>query len=125
MKKILVIDDEKDILESIAGLLRRTGYKPLTSETGQGGFDLAVQESPDLIVLDLMLPDLDGGEVAQRLLGHPATQGIPIIFLTSAFTKQEESSLGPMIDSRYVVIAKPCTSQQILNLIKDRIGPSA
>ena len=125
IKKILVIDDEKDILESLAGLLRRAGYKALTADTGQAGLDLAKQEIPDLIVLDLMLPDIDGGEVAAQLFGHPMTQGIPVVVLTSAFTKNEEASLGPMIDSRYVVIAKPCTSEQILALVKNRIGPGA
>ncbi len=120
-KSILVIDDEKDVLNSLAGLLRRTGYGVTIADTGQEGLRLAKKELPSLIILDLMLPDIDGTDVAVELMQDAKTSSIPIIFLTSVLTKPEQKASGEIIANR-CIIAKPCKSEEILQLIKDRIG---
>lgn len=89
-KRILVVDDEKDIVETIAYNLRRNGYDALVAETGTDAINIATRETPDLIILDLMLPGMDGTEVARRLKGDSRTQGIPIIMLTA---KAEETDV--------------------------------
>lgn len=120
-KSVLIIDDEKDILESLSGFLRRNGYGVSVADTGAEGLKLAKKELPNLIILDLMLPDIDGTDVAVELLQNPQTREIPIIFLTSVLTKPEQEISGEMVANRCIV-AKPCKSEEILELIKSRIG---
>ena len=73
-KKILVVDDEEDILELLRFNLSREGYKISTAETGEEALKKAEKNNPDLIVLDLMLPGIDGLEVTRRLKANPGTQ---------------------------------------------------
>jgi two-component system alkaline phosphatase synthesis response regulator PhoP len=80
---ILAIDDEEDILELIKVNLTREGYQVQSALTGEAALALVRQDSPDLILLDLMLPGTDGLEVCRRLKGDPITAHIPIIMLTA------------------------------------------
>ena len=88
--KILVVDDEPDILELVRLNLAREGYDILTATTGEQCLDLARSKLPSLVVLDLMLPGIDGLEVCKKLKADPKTQGIPIIMLTA---KGEEADV--------------------------------
>jgi len=83
MNKILVIDDEYSINELIKINLELTGYKVIQAYDGITGFALAKQELPSLIVLDVMMPDVDGYTVAQRIRQNPQTINIPILMLTA------------------------------------------
>lgn len=89
-KRILVVDDERDLVEMIEYNLRRNGFDVITAHTGPDGIDLAARALPDLILLDLMLPGLDGTEVARRLKADSRTAGIPLIMLTA---KGEETDV--------------------------------
>jgi two-component system, OmpR family, alkaline phosphatase synthesis response regulator PhoP len=89
-EKILVVDDEEDILELIRYNLSREGYAILCAGSGEEGLKIARSENPDLVVLDLMLPGLDGLDVTRRLKGEDATRSIPIVMLTA---KGEESDI--------------------------------
>lgn len=89
-KHILVVDDEEDILELVRFNLEREGYRVTTSDSGETAIQNAVEKRPDLIVLDLMLPGLDGLEVAKYLKGDGKTEDIPIVMLTA---KGEESDV--------------------------------
>jgi two-component system alkaline phosphatase synthesis response regulator PhoP len=89
-EKILVVDDEEDILELVRYNLSREGYKILCASSGEEGLKAAKAEKPDLIVLDLMLPGLDGLDVTRRLKWDEITRKIPIIMLTA---KGEESDI--------------------------------
>ncbi len=89
-KKILVVDDEKDIVEMIAFNLRRNGFDVLTAHNGNDALDLAEQETPDLILLYIMMPGLDGTEVTRRLKADPQTANIPLVMLTA---KSEETDV--------------------------------
>jgi len=123
MKSILLVDDEKDILGSLAASLRRNGYRVFTAPTGKEGLSLAKREHPHLIILDLILPDIDGSDVAARLLRDPETRDIPVIFLTCIMTKEEQEAEGTQIGS-HCVVAKPCRPEEILAHVKDHIGPA-
>jgi len=85
MKSILVIDDNRDIRENTAEILDLAGYKTFTAENGKKGVDLAIKERPDVIICDIMMPELDGYGVLHLLKKNTETQEIPFIFLT-AFT---------------------------------------
>jgi DNA-binding response OmpR family regulator len=89
-KRVLVVDDEKDLVDLISYNLQRNGYDVLPAHNGNTALELATREQPDLIVLDLMLPGIDGTEVARRLKSDARTQGIPIIMLTA---KAEETDV--------------------------------
>jgi two-component system, OmpR family, alkaline phosphatase synthesis response regulator PhoP len=89
-EKILVVDDEEDILELVRYNLAREGYKILCAASGEEGLKIARAEIPDLIVLDLMLPGVDGLNVTRHLKGDETTRNIPIVMLTA---KGEESDI--------------------------------
>ncbi|MFM7839940.1 MAG: response regulator, partial [Chitinophagaceae bacterium] len=80
MSSILVIDDNKDIRENIAEILVLAGYQVFTADNGKKGVELAIRENPDLIVCDIMMPDLDGYGVLHLLKKNSATEKIPFIF---------------------------------------------
>jgi two-component system, OmpR family, alkaline phosphatase synthesis response regulator PhoP len=81
--KILVVEDEPDLLDLVVYNLRKEGFKPVRAETGEKALSLARDEKPDLILLDLMMPGLDGIEVCRRLRSNDATSDIPIVMVTA------------------------------------------
>ncbi len=83
MSKILVVDDDEAINELVKINLELFGYEVITAKDGVQGFTLAKQELPDLIVLDVMMPDVDGYTVAKRVRENPTTKNIPILMLTA------------------------------------------
>ncbi len=89
-KQILVVDDEEDILELVRYNLTREGYDVLCASSGEEGLKAAKNKLPDLIVLDLMLPGMDGLEVAGVLKGNSSTRDIPVVMLTA---KGEEADI--------------------------------
>jgi len=89
-EKILVVDDEEDILELLRFNLSRERYQVSCALTAEKALSLVQSEAPDLIVLDLMLPGIDGLEVARQLKNDPATKNIPIVMLTA---KGEEADI--------------------------------
>jgi DNA-binding response OmpR family regulator len=82
-RRVLVVDDEKDLVDLIAYNLTRGGFEVLTAYNGQEALEVAQRDVPDLVVLDLMLPGLDGTEVARRLRADSRTTAIPIVMLTA------------------------------------------
>ena len=89
-RRVLVVDDEKDLVDLISYNLARGGYEVLTAYDGKDALETAQREVPDLVVLDLMLPGLDGTEVARRLKADSRTAGVPIVMLTA---KGEETDV--------------------------------
>jgi len=82
-KRILVVDDERHIVRLIQVNLEREGYQVLTSFDGKDGLQKAKTEQPDLVVLDVMMPYMDGFEVLKSMKADPATSSIPVIMLTA------------------------------------------
>lgn len=89
-KKVLIVDDEKDIVDLVAYNLARNGYETITAANGNEALDSAIKNTPDLIILDLMVPGIDGTEVARRLKADSRTAKIPIVMLTA---KSEETDV--------------------------------
>lgn len=88
--KILIVEDEKDIIELVQYNLEREGFHVVAASSGETAINLLDKESPDLIVLDLMLPGMDGLEVCRLVKEDPKSKNIPLIFLTA---KGEESDV--------------------------------
>jgi CheY-like chemotaxis protein len=116
-KKILVIDDEEDICYFSKSVLEKTGKFEVWSSTDpQAGINLAKSGKPDLIVLDINMPIIDGGGVAQTLAEYDATKNIPIIFLT-ALLKKTEIEEGVSKIAGHFFLAKPVTPKELIDKI--------
>ncbi len=89
-KTVLVVDDEKDLVDLIAYNLQRNGYDVLCAHDGEEALEVAMRETPDLVLLDLMLPGIEGTEVTRRLRADARTASIPIVMLTA---KGEETDV--------------------------------
>src|ERR1017187_8368209 len=83
MKKVLIVEDNKTVRENISEILELAEYQVLTAENGKVGVDVAIKELPDIIVCDIMMPELDGYGVLHMLSKNPKTSSIPFIFLTA------------------------------------------
>ena len=88
--KILIVEDDRPSARLLGYTLEKEGYQVLLATNGIEGLKKALEESPDLVVLDVMLPGLDGFEVCHRLKGRPATAGLPVLMLSA---KAQESDL--------------------------------
>jgi two-component system, chemotaxis family, chemotaxis protein CheY len=100
MAKILVIDDEQNIRDLLDTLLRRKGYDVVVAESGQKGLDLYRRERPDVLVLDLKMPEMDGVTVLQQVRG--LNPGQPVIVLTGAGTPEMEQRVRALGVSEFV-----------------------
>lgn len=115
MKKILVIDDAEFILESTSTLLRFEGYEVFTASDGVEGVSAALECTPDLILCDISMPNLDGYGVLDKLRDHPETTTTPFIFLT-AFTEKQNMRLG-MEKGADDFLVKPYTRDELIAAI--------
>jgi CheY-like chemotaxis protein len=89
MKKILVIEDEPEMRRNLTTILRLEKFHPLAAGNGRLGIEVAKKEKPDLILCDVMMPELDGYGVIAALQGDPETANIPFIFLTAKGEKPD------------------------------------
>ena len=93
-RKILVVDDERDILSLLQHQLNAQGYQVITASTGAQAIAKAISEKPDLITLDLLLPDRHGFDVLRELKERPQTKRIPVIVLSVAQDETDGYRLG-------------------------------
>ena len=121
-KTILVIDDNNDIRENTAEILELAGYKTLTAENGKKGVEAATKGKPDLIVCDIMMPELDGYGVLHLLRKNSDTQNIPFIFLTAKTERSDFRKGMEMGADDYVT--KPFEDIELLSAIEVRLKKS-
>src|SRR4030042_118685 len=119
MKKvlILIVDDEEDLLWMLGKRLTSEGYSVLAATNGADAVDLAKSQHPDIVVLDIVMPEMAGGEVAEKLKEHPLTRNIPVIFLTALRSKTEEKEHGSMVGNN-ITLSKPLDPEVLLDQIK-------
>jgi DNA-binding response OmpR family regulator len=116
-KKILIVDDEPNIVLSLDYLVRKKGYTPFIARNGSEALAIAHAEIPDLILLDIMMPDIDGYEVCQTLKSDERFAATKIIFL-SAKSKKEDIEKGlEMGADKY--FTKPFSTKQLLQEMVD------
>ena len=117
MKKILMIDDEKDFCFFLKKNLEAAGdFQVTVSNSGAEGIKAALVLHPDIILLDFIMPGMDGSEVAEKLQSQPQTKNIPIIFLTAIVDEQEARQHQHVIGGWHCV-AKPVKIDELLQLI--------
>jgi len=104
MAKILVVDDEPDIVRMVSKILENQGHTVINGGDGEQALAQLAEHKPDLVLLDLHLPKLDGFEVCRRIKADPATRQTPVIMMTAAYTNVEDAAKGLDIGAdEYVV----------------------
>jgi len=120
-KKILIVDDEESLAKVYKSQIENTGKYEVCKETrGSKAFNVAKKFKPDLVLLDIMMPDIDGGEVARQLKEDADTRDIPIVFVSAAITKEEENEQG-LIKGGHPILAKPVPMETLLATIEKYI----
>ena len=117
-KKILIVDDEKDIVEIISMYLKKEEYEPIGAYDGLSALEKITSEKPDLIILDIMMPKLDGHSVNIKLKENPETKDIPVIVITGKGHLREIIMARedvPVVD----YLEKPINIQEHLEKIKN------
>ena len=116
-KKILIVDDDPVNLQMLRKIFDNHEYSVIQAAGGFEAVEVAKNDHPDLIILDIVMPDMDGGQVANILKNDPSTQKIPIIFLSSLIKKEEEK-YSSMREGVYLM-AKPFDRYELLKKVKE------
>lgn len=116
MAKIVIAEDEPDIRELIAFTLRFAGHEVITGSNGEEGYQLARQERPDLVMLDVRMPKLTGYEACKRIKAEPDLAAIPVIFL-SAKGQENEIEQGLAAGAEEYLL-KPFAPDQLVDRVK-------
>jgi len=120
-KKIMVVDDEPSILKLVKAALEPKGYEIITADNGVDAIHFAKTKKPDLILLDIMMPHMDGNEVRRRLHADPATKDIPVVHLSAVgdFNQQLDGLQEGAVD----YITKPFSPKDLQQRVADLLDP--
>lgn len=120
MAKILYIEDNPQNMRLVRKILKHAGYDVIEAEDGLSGLKVAIEEMPNLILMDINLPDIDGLEVTAQLKKNTVAQNIPVIALTAnAMVGDREKALEAGCDG---YLPKPINRQELLNVVKEFLG---
>ncbi len=115
-KRILAVDDEKHILRLVQINLEKAGYEVLTATNGREAVEAATAQNPDLIVMDVMMPEMDGFEALKTLKGQPTTKDIPVIMLTAK--AQDADVFHGWQSGADLYLTKPFNPMELLTFVK-------
>ena len=116
-KRILIVEDQEDNRKVLRDLLTSAGYEPIEAVTGEEGLTLAETQRPDLILMDIQLPGLDGYEATRRIKANPALRGIPVIAVTSYALSGDDVKAREAGCDAYVT--KPFSPRALLATIRE------
>ena len=115
-KRVLLAEDEPNIVESLEFLLGRAGFEVDVSENGRDALERVIANPPDVLLLDVMLPEIDGFEVLRQLRGQPAGVSLPIIMLTAKGQREErERAISHGAD---MFISKPFSNADLMQAVE-------
>jgi two-component system, cell cycle response regulator DivK len=120
MKKILIVEDHADMRELLTWQIELMGFIPIPAKHGKEGVEKAVAEQPNLILLDIMMPGMDGWEAARTLRANPETKDIPILAATALFRDSDLKSCLDAGCNGYIV--KPFTFQELQGKVREYIA---
>ena len=123
MAHILVCDDEPEIVKLVAKLMESRGHRVTLTHDGQAALDAVAAERPDLVVLDLNIPRVDGLEVCRRLKSDESTRALPIVMMTAAFPALEDADRGLNVGADEYVV-KPFLREVLVHNV-ERLLPKA
>ena len=119
-KRILVVDDQEDLRGVLRDLLNGSGYTVIEAADGEAGVAKAKSDNPDLILMDIQMPVIDGYEATRRIKGDPALNPIPIVAVSSFAMKGDEEKARAAGCDHYVT--KPYSPMQLLRLFRGFLG---
>jgi two-component system alkaline phosphatase synthesis response regulator PhoP len=117
MKKVLIVEDHADMRELLSWQIELMGFIPVTAKHGKEGVEKAVAEKPQLILMDIMMPGMDGRETARALRENPETKNIPILAATALFRDSDLKSCLEAGCNAYIV--KPFTFQELQTKLRE------
>jgi DNA-binding NarL/FixJ family response regulator len=123
MKKILIIEDDRSTRDNLATILRMEGFEAFTAADGRRGVEAALRENPNLIICDVMMPDLDGHGVLKALRQQPVTANTPFIFLTARGERTDIRTGMNLGADDY--LTKPATATELLAAVNARLQREA
>ncbi len=115
--KILVVDDDREMVELIDLFLSNAGFSTISAYSGEEALEKTFQEKPDLILLDIMMPRIDGWEVLRRIKNDPEVQNTPVAFIT-ARTQNIDKMIGLSVMKAAGYITKPFSKQELLTEVR-------
>ena len=116
-KRVLIVDDNENLVFFIKKILEASGFSVFSTTQGQGAVDLAISSKPDVILLDILIPDKGGAEIEKYLKEVPLTRNIPIVYMTALVSKEDED-LSRQSDQRRLLLSKPVTKERLLEIIR-------
>ncbi|MBI3560884.1 MAG: response regulator [Gammaproteobacteria bacterium] len=116
INKVLVVDDSAAELSNIKKIIHNIGCSVISASNGKQALELAKNEKPDIIFMDILMPEMDGYEATRKLSNDPATRNIPIIFISSKGQKADK--LWGQMQGAKGYITKPFTAEQIIDQIR-------
>ncbi len=117
---VMVVDDDRHLLTTVTDFLRFEGYEVITAANGKEALAALRKSRPDVILLDVMMPGMDGGDVAQAIRARPTLKNIPIIFTTAVVSKSEERSHDGEIGGESF-LAKPFQLDELTMRIQEAL----
>jgi len=123
MPRILLVDDEPNIVLALEFLMKKAGYETLTADDGEKALEAIREHRPDLVILDLMMPRLDGYEVCQRVRSDPALKKMIIVMLTAKGREVErEKGLAMGAD---LYITKPFSTREVVEKVRELLAEAS
>ncbi len=125
MARILIVDDSPSQLMGIKRIVEKLGHEALTAEDGAAGVDVAKRELPDLVLMDVVMPNLNGFQATRAITREPTTKHIPVILVTTK--DQETDKMWGMRQGAKAYITKPFSENELLDIIQSTLlgGDSA
>ena len=119
-RRILIVDDEPDVTQMLDRLLSQHGFETYTVNNALKAVEKAASVRPDLVILDFIMPDLPGSEVARMLRGYSATRDVPILFISGS--SDEDHRLIAEVSGATAFLEKPIDSAQLIEKIRGLLG---
>ena len=123
MARILIVDDSPSQLMGIRRIVEKLGHEALTAEDGAAGVELAKKEIPDLILMDVVMPNLNGFQATRSISREPTTKHIPVILVTTK--DQETDRMWGMRQGARAYLTKPFSEEELAEVITSNLGGGA
>lgn len=121
MAKVLIVDDSKAETHQLSGMLEKNGYSVVSAENGSAGVELAIEQQPDVILMDVVMPGLNGFQATRQLSKAKQTEHIPVIIVSAK--DQETDRVWGLRQGAKAFLTKPVSEKNLLVKIKELTGP--
>ena len=123
MTTILIVEDNEKNMKLARDILRAKGYATLEAVNGLDGVRLAIEQVPDLVLMDIQLPDINGIEAFERIRGHAATARVPVVAFTASVTVNDRSRIGDAGFDGF--LGKPINLKEFLETVRRMLGEAS